>query len=76
MSIGGDFGYDHFKKKNRTDCVSRGGDNLSDWDYRIVNKMMSERGKAKGVRDIDQANFIRQYIGGIYRSFIDNCSKE
>ena len=62
--------------KKKDDCVSRGGDNLSDWDYRIVTKIMSERGKVKGVRDIDQANLIRQYIGGIYRGFIDNCSKE
>ena len=34
-------------KKNRTDYVSRGGDNLSDWDYRIVTKMMTERGRKR-----------------------------
>merc|ERR1711957_973161 len=52
-SVGGDFGDDNFKKKNRTDYVRRGGGNLSEEDYRIVTKMVSERGKAKGVRDFD-----------------------
>ena len=76
LSIGGDFGYDNFKKKNRTDCVSCGGNNLSDWDYHIITKMMNEQGKAKGVHDIDQVDFMRQRHRDIYRGFVANRSKE
>ena len=73
--MGDDFSYNNFKNNNRIDFVSREGDNLCDRDYRIA-KMMSERGKAKGVRDINQADFIRQRLRGAYRVFIDDISKE
>merc|ERR1712161_91077 len=75
-SVGGDFGDDNFKKKSRTDYVRRGGGNLSEEDYRIVTKMVSERGKAKGVRDFDQADFIRQRLRDEYKVLIDDRSKE
>lgn len=76
-SVGGDFGADGPNpRKPRGEYTRRGGGDLSDDDVETINKILSDRYKAKKNRNFHIADELRDYLRDEYEVAVDDKAFE